>query len=81
MRGYKTGKTNRICKFREFAMKCMILYNTDKQVKFLRFSKLIKISRRKYRMLFRTRSNNLTCKSAVKHQAGERYSKYGKINA
>ena len=53
----------------------------DKQSIFLRFSRLIKMSGRKNRILLRARSNSLRCESDAEHQTEEQYSKQGKINA
>ena len=39
------------------------------------------MSGRKNRMLLRTGSHSLKCKSDTEHQTGEQYSKQGKINA
>ena len=62
-------------------MACKILYNVDKQDICLPFSRLIKISGRKYGMLLRAQSNSFRCESDAEHQTGEQYSKLGKINA
>ena len=50
---------------------CKILCNIDKHAIFLRFSRLIKISERKNRMLLRTRSNSFRCQSDADHQTWE----------